>query len=74
MDQLSNEELTMHNEDRFFMRDPWEYEPDAEGKRRSDAELGFDTRALHAGFDPLESVEGFRSFVPPIVQSVTYPY
>jgi methionine-gamma-lyase len=56
------------------MRDPWEYEPDAEGKRRSDAELGFDTRALHAGFDPLESVEGFRSFVPPIVQSVTYPY
>lgn len=64
----------MNNEDRFFMRDPWEYEPNAERKRRPDAELGFDTRALHAGFDPLESVEEFRSFVPPIVQSVTYPY
>jgi cystathionine beta-lyase/cystathionine gamma-synthase len=36
--------------------------------------LGFDTRALHAGFDPLESVEAFRSFVPRITQSMTYPY
>jgi methionine-gamma-lyase len=29
---------------------------------------------LHTGFDPLESVADFRSFVPPIVQSMTYPY
>lgn len=64
----------MDNEDRFFMRAPWKYEPDAEGGPRPGADLGFDTRALHAGFDPLESVEDFRSFVPPIVQSVTYPY
>jgi cystathionine beta-lyase/cystathionine gamma-synthase len=64
----------MHDEERFFMRDPWTYEATAERKPRPDAELGFDTRALHAGFDPLDSVKDFRSFVPPIVQSVTYPY
>jgi cystathionine beta-lyase/cystathionine gamma-synthase len=64
----------MHDEERFFMRDPLTYEATAERKPRPDAELGFDTRALHAGFDPLDSVKDFRSFVPPIVQSVTYPY
>jgi len=64
----------MHDEERFFMRNPWTYEPTAERKPRPDAEIGFDTRALHAGFDPLDSVKDFRSFVPPIVQSVTYPY
>ena len=64
----------MDAEDLFFIRDPWEYDPDAERRSRLDAEFGFDTRALHAGFDPLESAEDFRSFVPPIVQSVTYPY
>jgi cystathionine beta-lyase/cystathionine gamma-synthase len=36
--------------------------------------MGFETRALHAGFHPLKDVEQFRSFVPPIVQSMTYPY
>ena len=40
------------------------------GQRRQ----GFDTRALHAGFHPLKDMEQFRSFVPPIVQSMTYPY
>jgi len=64
----------MRDEDRFFLRDPWVYDPDAEPKQRQDANLGFDTRALHSGFDPLESVEDFRSFVVPIAQSVTYPY
>jgi cystathionine beta-lyase/cystathionine gamma-synthase len=39
-----------------------------------DAHLGFDTRALHAGFNPHNSTKDFRSFVPPIVQSMTYPY
>ena len=64
----------MHEDDRFFMRDAWEFAPDAQKEPRMDANLGFDTRALHAGFDPLESVEDFRSFVPPITQSMTYPY
>jgi cystathionine beta-lyase/cystathionine gamma-synthase len=59
---------------RFFMREAWTYDPRGEPEPRDDAGLGFDTRALHAGFDPLESVEDFRSFVPPIVQSMTYPY
>lgn len=63
----------MHEEKPFFMRDPWKYDPDAK-KIGPDAHLGFDTRALHTGFHPLKSVEAFRSFVPPIVQSMTYPY
>ncbi len=64
----------MPHEKPFFMRDPWEYDPDAASIARPDAHLGFDTRALHAGFHPLKDVERFRSFVPPIVQSMTYPY
>jgi len=64
----------MDAEDRFFMRAPWKFDPDARSRSRRDAGFRFDTRALHAGFDPLESVADFRSFVPPIVQSVTYPY
>jgi O-acetylhomoserine/O-acetylserine sulfhydrylase-like pyridoxal-dependent enzyme len=58
----------------FFMRDQWAYDPDKETPQLSDAHLGFDTRALHAGFNPHESTKDFRSFVPPIVQSMTYPY
>jgi len=67
-------EARAHDEDRFFMRDKWAFDAEAERQVGSDAELGFDTRALHTGFHPLESVDDFRSFVPPIVQSVTYPY
>ena len=62
-----------NHEQPFFMRDHWTYNPKAEAARR-EAKLGFDTRALHAGFHPLKNVEQFRSFVPPIVQSMTYPY
>jgi cystathionine beta-lyase/cystathionine gamma-synthase len=58
----------------FFMRDPWVYQPEKKPATRADAKLGFDTRALHAGFHPLKNVEQFRAFVPPIVQSMTYPY
>jgi len=58
----------------FFVRDPWEYDPDAKPKARPDAHLDFDTRALHAGFHPLKNVAEFRAFVPPIVQSMTYSY
>ena len=64
----------MHEEKPFFMRDPWVYDPGEESAGRPDAGLGFDTRALHAGFHPLKDVEQFRAFVPPIVQSMTYPY
>ncbi len=62
------------DENLFFMRDPWVYDPEAEQTHRSDKDLGFDTRALHAGFHPLQDMEEFRAFVPPIVPSMTYPY
>jgi cystathionine beta-lyase/cystathionine gamma-synthase len=58
----------------FFMPDPWVYDPDEKQGPRPDAQLGFNTRALHAGFHPLRDVDKFRAFVPPIVQSMTYPY
>ncbi|MFM8319590.1 MAG: trans-sulfuration enzyme family protein [Chloroflexota bacterium] len=64
----------MHEEQPFFMRDHWVYDPEKAPARRSDAEQGFDTRALHAGFHPLKNMAQFRAFVPPIVQSMTYPY
>jgi len=64
----------MHTEKPFFMRDPWTYDPEAMPTERQDSDQGFDTRALHAGFHPLKNVEQFRSFVTPIVQSMTYPY
>ena len=58
----------------FFMRDSWKYDPERQNKPNRGHQLGFDTRALHAGFHPLKNVEQFRAFVPPIVQSMTYPY
>ena len=63
-----------HDDERFFMRKPWVYDPTRKPPRRADADLGFNTRALHAGFRPGKDLEKFRSFVPPIVQSMTYPY
>ena len=62
------------SEKHFFLRDPWVYDPNLKPGTRPDARLGFDTRALHAGFHPLKNVGEFRAFVPPIVQSMTYPY
>lgn len=62
------------NKKPFFMRDPWKYDPEEQNKSDQGDHLGFDTRALHAGFHPLKNVEQFRTFVPPIVQSMTYPY
>jgi len=64
----------MKNDNHFFIRDPWVYDPAAPKPTRQDADHGFSTRALHAGFHPLKNQQEFRSFVPPIVQSVTYPY
>jgi methionine-gamma-lyase len=64
----------MHDEKLFFMRDPWVYDPEVKPTSRTDGGLGFDTRALHAGFHPLGDLEPYRSFVPPITPSMTYPY
>lgn len=64
----------MSKEKPFFMRDPWLYHPATRHADRADSHLGFDTRALHAGFHPQQDLEAFRSFVPPITQSMTFPY
>lgn len=58
----------------FFMRDSWKYEPDAVSHQPGKNEMGFDTKALHAGFHPLKDTQKFRAFVPPLVQSMTYPF
>jgi len=64
----------MNQEHPFFIRDPWVYNPSKRTHLKPTTNLGFDTLALHAGFHPLKNVEQFRSFVPPIIQSMTYPY
>ncbi len=64
----------MHPDKPFFLRDPWKYDPDRRNQKALDQELGFETRALHSGFHPLEEIMEFRSFAVPIVQSMTYPY
>lgn len=64
----------MSNEKPFFMRDPWVYNPQTRHAERADSHLGFDTRSLHAGFHPLQDLEVFRSFVPPITQSMTFTH
>lgn len=64
----------MHKDKPFFLRDHWTYNPEVKPIQRPDKEIGFDTRALHAGFHPLKNTGKFRAFVPPIVQSMTYPY
>jgi methionine-gamma-lyase len=64
----------MHDKDLFFMRKPWVYDPEYIPVKPENAEQGFDTRALHAGFQPLMDMEAYRAFVPPIVLSMTYPY
>jgi len=64
----------MHDKELFFMRDHWEYDPTYKKLQDKNEHLGFDTRSLHAGFHPLNDLTPFRSFVPPIVQSMTYPY
>jgi cystathionine beta-lyase/cystathionine gamma-synthase len=64
----------MHNEDLFFMREPWSYAPEKKSTQTKHASQRFDTLALHAGFHPLMDLESYRAFVPPIVPSMTYPY
>lgn len=65
---------TMPDTRPFFLRDPWRYDPASQSDPNPDAAWGFATRALHSGFHPLKNVGQFRAFVPPLVQSMTYPY
>lgn len=64
----------MADEKRFFIRGPWIYDPHAPVPKYEGIEGGFETQALHAGFHPYENQADFRSFVAPLVQSITYPY
>lgn len=64
----------MSDNDHFFLRQPWVYDREASRPCRDDVGSGFETRSLHAGFDPMQDQDQFRSFTPPLVQSVTYPY
>jgi cystathionine beta-lyase/cystathionine gamma-synthase len=64
----------MNQDELFFMREPWKYDPEYHSAPAPGAEYHFDTRALHAGYHSLDSLADFRSFVPPITQSMTYPY
>jgi O-acetylhomoserine/O-acetylserine sulfhydrylase-like pyridoxal-dependent enzyme len=64
----------MDDEKQFFLRESWKFDPAFKRPTLPIDELGFDTKALHAGFRPTENMERFRTFVPPIVPSMTYPY
>jgi cystathionine beta-lyase/cystathionine gamma-synthase len=62
----------MTDENLFFMRSPWEFDPNYQ--RPVENEQGFATKALHAGFRPDGNLERFRAFAAPMVPSMTYPY
>jgi cystathionine beta-lyase/cystathionine gamma-synthase len=66
----------MSTEELFFMREPWHFDPDYRRPTRPEDELGFQSKALHAGFRPLDPrrTERFNTFAPPIIPSMTYPY
>ena len=64
----------MTDENLFFMRSPWEFDPNYQRPTGSDDEQGFATKALHAGFRPDGNLERFRAFAAPMVPSMTYPY
>jgi cystathionine beta-lyase/cystathionine gamma-synthase len=64
----------MQNDKLFFLREPWKYNPKFKRPARPSDQQGFDTRSLHAGFRPLENLERFTTFAPPIIPSMTYPY
>ncbi|MCB2145483.1 MAG: aminotransferase class I/II-fold pyridoxal phosphate-dependent enzyme [Deltaproteobacteria bacterium] len=64
----------MSDDKHFFLRKPWIYDKKAARPVRDDAAGGFETRSLHAGFNPMQDQNDFRSFVPPLVQSITFPY
>lgn len=64
----------MSDEQPFFMRSAWSFDPAYRRPPRPEDELGFATRALHAGFRPLTGMGRFNSFTLPIVPSMTFPY
>ncbi|WP_319407104.1 aminotransferase class I/II-fold pyridoxal phosphate-dependent enzyme [uncultured Desulfosarcina sp.] len=64
----------MSDDKHFFLREPWIYDKKVSRPIRDDAAGGFETRSLHAGFNPMQNQNDFRSFVPPLVQSITFPY
>lgn len=64
----------MSNEQLFFMREPWRYDPDYRRPARPGDDLGFDTQALHAGFRPLTQAGRFNTFTVPVMPSMTFPY
>jgi len=64
----------MSQDELFFNRQPWVFDPEHQLPARAGDGLGFGTKALHAGFRPSDDLERFRGFVPPIVPSMTYPY
>jgi hypothetical protein len=62
--------MAMQDDKPFFPRDPWRFDPHAARASRKDTPQGFNTRALHTGFDLMKDFEPFRSFVPPITPSI----
>jgi O-acetylhomoserine/O-acetylserine sulfhydrylase-like pyridoxal-dependent enzyme len=66
--------IAMHDEKRFFIRDPWKFDPNFKRPATPNDQFGFETKSLHAGFRPDENLERFRAFVTPLVPSMTYPY
>jgi len=64
----------MSDDAHFFLRDHWNYDPNAPKHVREDAGKGIDTKSLHSGFHPYQNQNDFRSFTPPLIQSVTFPY
>lgn len=64
----------MSDDTHFFLRDHFTYDPNAPKHVREDADKGITTKSLHSGFHPYQNQNDFRSFTPPLVQSVTYPY
>jgi methionine-gamma-lyase len=64
----------MSDNKHFFLREPWVYDQQSSRSIRDEVGHGFETRCLHAGFNPMQNQNDFRSFVPPLVQSITFPY
>ncbi|MDR3573964.1 MAG: aminotransferase class I/II-fold pyridoxal phosphate-dependent enzyme [Anaerolineaceae bacterium] len=64
----------MQKEKEFFMRDAWKYDPNFKRPERPSDEHGFSTNSLHAGFRPLQNLDRFITFTPPLTPSMTFPY
>ncbi len=67
-------EEPLSTEQLFFMREPWRFDPAYRRPAQPGDDLGFDTKALHAGFQPLDGAGRFNTFTVPIMPSMTFPY